>query len=63
MNYLYFIIGFIFALAIGPSLIDINGTIKSILISILVIILTIFLWPIWLILAIILVLLNEFEIQ
>lgn len=59
MNYLYFIIGFMFALAIGPGLIDVNGTIKSILIAIFVIILTIFLWPVWCIIAIILILLSD----
>lgn len=60
MNYLYFAIGFMFALAIGPGLIDGNGTIKSILIAIFVIILTIFLWPVWCIIAIILILLSDF---
>jgi hypothetical protein len=66
MNYLYFTIGFMFALAIGPGLkdldpglIDVNGTIKSALIAIFVIILTIFLWPVWCIIAIILILLSD----
>ena len=60
MNYLYFAIGFMFALAIGPGLIDGNGTMKSIFIAIIVIVLTIFLWPIWGIIAIILILLSDF---
>lgn len=59
MNYLYFTIGFMFALAIGPGLIDGYGTIKSVFIAIIVIVLTIFLWPILGIIAIILILLSE----
>lgn len=60
MNYLYFAIGFMFALAIGPGLIEVNDTIKSALIAIFVIILTIFLWPVWCIIAIILILLSDY---
>jgi hypothetical protein len=65
MNYLYFIIGFMFVLAIGPGLMESMGDSvkKSILalffITLIIFLLIIFLWPIFGIIAIILILLSE----
>lgn len=60
MNYLYFIIGFMFALAIGPGLIeDMGDSVKNAILAIFFIILIIFLWPILGVIAIILILLSE----
>lgn len=60
MNHLYFTIGFLFALAIGPGLMEFMGdSIKNTILALCFIILIIFLWPILAILAIILILLSE----
>ena len=63
MNYLYiyFTIGFLFALAIGPGLMELMGdSIKNTILAVFFIMLIIFLWPVLGIIAIILVLLSDF---
>ncbi len=60
MNYLYIVIGFMFALAIGPGLIEFMGDgVKNSILALCFITLIICLWPILGIIVIILILLSE----